>query len=300
MTAQRSLDGPLIDLIRDGVPDLADAHGRDYDVPVWNALVRTAMSATQRGHGFDQWIVYVTESRSHLGQQARRMGGRKDRSDREWREHLGKCWNRAQEVIAARPTITPEHIAERIAAVRATVADGETRLEDDERAVLAAVAELAEHHGTTRPACPRREVQGLAGISDPRTRVALSSLISRGVLTIARRGRAGDLGKRRATLLRLPGGDVLSRLTLAETHTPPEDKTYGSSHKTYGFSATPARSEQETTDVDLAELSHAHLLIEEIKRQVRADLLAELRGQEEQHEPTALPTNVRPIRRASA
>ena len=59
-TTQQSLDGPLTDLIRDGVPGLADAYGRDFDVPVWNALVRTAMSATQRGQGFDQWLPLVT------------------------------------------------------------------------------------------------------------------------------------------------------------------------------------------------------------------------------------------------
>jgi hypothetical protein len=228
------------------VPGLADAYGRDFDVPVWNALVRTAMSATQRGQGFDQWLPLVTESRSHLGQQARRMGGRKDRSDREWRAHLGKAWDKALSVVAARPTIDAEHIAGLIAAVRATVSDADADLTDDERAVLSAVAALAEHHETTRPACPRREVQKLAELSDPRTRAALSPLVDRGVLAVARRGRAGSEGKRRATLYWLPSREGLAALSGPKTHTPPQYKTYGFPHKTYGFPPAPEPTEQET------------------------------------------------------
>lgn len=306
MTAHQSLDGPLIDLIRDGLPDISDAHGRDYDVPVWNALVRTAMSAAQRGQGFDEWLPLVMESQSHLGQQARRMGGRKDRSHREWQQHLGKAWDKAQEVITARPTIDAEHIADRIAAVRTAAADGEARLEDDERAVLAAIAELAEHHGTTRPACPRREIQRIAELSERRAGAALASLIDRGVMTVARRGRAGVEGKRRATLYRLPSGEALSALRAgARSHTPSGDKTYGFTHKTYGFTPEPTRPEptnpdQETPAVNLADLNHAHLIIEEIKRQVRADLLAELALRQETTAAAPLPSNVRPLRRRPA
>jgi hypothetical protein len=229
--APGSLDGPYLDLIRDGVLDLGDTYGAQHDRLVYAALVQTAMSASQRGHAYHQWHALLGESVSRLGHQARRAGGRKDRSDPSYHRLLTKAWDEALEVVAERPALCPADRAVLIDAVRRVIADADAALSDDERAVLNAACTLAEQYGTVRPACPRREVQKLAGIPDGRARAALRSLHERGVLPVARKGRTALVKEdRRATLRRLPSHAVLDSLT----HTSPEEKTYGLAHQAYG------------------------------------------------------------------
>src|SRR4051812_16841319 len=155
--APGSLDGPYLDLVRDGVPDLGNTYGAQHDRLVYAALVQTAMSASQRGHAYHQWHALLGESVSRLGHQARRAGGRKDRSDPSYHRLLTKAWDEALEVVAERPALCPADRAVLIDAVRRVIADADAALSDDERAVLNAACTLAEQYGTVRPACPRRE-----------------------------------------------------------------------------------------------------------------------------------------------
>ncbi len=59
----RPLAGPYVDLVHDGVPDLGDTYGREYDSAVWDGLVRTALAAGWAGHTYYQWATDVDRGR---------------------------------------------------------------------------------------------------------------------------------------------------------------------------------------------------------------------------------------------
>ena len=66
-TGRRALPGPIVDLIRDGIPDgTYNARGHRG---VWQALVRVALSAVQRGHTETDLAAYITARGSRLGTQ---------------------------------------------------------------------------------------------------------------------------------------------------------------------------------------------------------------------------------------
>jgi hypothetical protein len=208
VTGRQSLGRLYLDLIRDGA-DVDGCHGDEYDRQVWRALVRSAMSAAQCGQELDQWHALVSESISTLGQQARRKGGRQDRSHAEHRKLLLDAWTTAEQRIAERPTMTAQDRAAHIATVRHLCADA--KLTDSERAALGAACDLADKFGTIRPALPWRRVQELAGLTERSTKSALASLQLKGLLVAVP---AGD-GRWRAAcgpqaserlLPALPGG----------------------------------------------------------------------------------------------
>ncbi|SNR95333.1 hypothetical protein [Blastococcus mobilis] len=244
MTGRRSSLGRLyLDLIRDGVGvDGCDAD--EHDRQVHRALVRSAMSAAQCGQQFDEWITLVRESISRLGQQARRRGGRQDRSDHDLNMLLLETWSTAEKRIAERPTMTAQDRADYIAAVRDFCADADTKITDTERAVLAAACDLAEQHGTIRPALPWRRLQERSGLSERATKSGLASLRVKGLLVLHRRGSASrDPSRRRANVFHLPAADTLA----AHAGVPytPRGLTYGTSQaqrQTYG---TPTNHQNE-------------------------------------------------------
>src|SRR4051794_7471548 len=150
------------------------------------------MSAAQCGQELDQWHALVSESISRLGQQARRKGGRQDRSHAEHRKLLLDAWTTAEQRIAERPTMSAQDRAEYIATVRDLCADADAELTDSERAALAAACDLADKFGTIRPALPWRMVQELAGLTERSTKSVLASLQRKGLLVLYRRGTAAD------------------------------------------------------------------------------------------------------------
>ncbi|SET33196.1 hypothetical protein [Geodermatophilus poikilotrophus] len=210
---ERALGGTYVDLIRDGA-DVADDYGAEYDRRVWKALNSTAISAMQAGYDFARWTSFLDEAASSLGRQARRAGGRKERSTRAYRQLLGKVWDNAEKFVKAHPLPTDAEVAVRIAGVREFVADADVDIAASQRAVLAAACDLAEQHGTTRPALPLHELVARTGLTQKAVRHALAKSDGEGLLT---RERAGDVRRRRAALYRLP-----SPATLAGARTPPK------------------------------------------------------------------------------
>ncbi len=77
---QRALDAYFLDLIRDGVPDLGNTNGAEYDRLVWQALNSTALSAIHCEWDYAYWSYLLDEAASHLGIQARRSGSCRERS----------------------------------------------------------------------------------------------------------------------------------------------------------------------------------------------------------------------------
>jgi hypothetical protein len=77
---QRALDAYFLDLIRDGVPDLGNTNGAEYDRLVWQALNSTALSAIHCEWDYAHWSYLLDEAASHLGIQARRSGSCRERS----------------------------------------------------------------------------------------------------------------------------------------------------------------------------------------------------------------------------
>jgi hypothetical protein len=251
VTGRQSLGRLYLDLIRDGA-NVDNCDGDEHDRQVHRALVRSAMSAAQCGQQFDEWMVLVRESISRLGQQARRRGGRQDRSDSEFHRLLLDAWTTAEQRIAERPTMTAQDRAGHIAAVRAFCADADAKLTDGERAVLDAACALAEHYGTIRPALPWRRVQELSGLGERATKSALGSLRGRGLLVLHRRGTAATSpDRRRANVYLLPTPGALA----AHRGVPytPRGLTYGTPTRpmqTYG-TPQPSHSQEETAVVTL-------------------------------------------------
>jgi hypothetical protein len=226
VTGRQSLGQLYLDLIRDGAD--VDGCGDEYDRQVWRALVRSAMSAAQCGQELDQWHALVSESISRLGQQARRKGGRQDRSHAEHRKLLLDGWTTAEQRIAERPTMTAQDRAAHIATVRHLCADADAKLTDSERAALAAACDLADKFGTIRPALPWRKVMELSGLTERQTKGAMASLQRKGLLVLYRRGTAADeqhAGRRRANVFHLPTPEAIA----AHAGVPysPRGQTYG-------------------------------------------------------------------------
>jgi hypothetical protein len=210
-----------IDLVRDGVADLGDAVAKEYDRQVYRALVRVAMSARQAGYDYARWSYLLDESTSRLGLQARRAGGRRERTPHSYHQLLAKAWDTAARVIAERPARTAEQVVEHLARLRLYVVEAGD-LTVGEREVLGAAVTLGEKHGTLRPALPWRALAEVSGRTERQTKTALAGLQRKGLLTLARRGRASASGGR-ANLYHLPGLDRL----LQGAHTSPDYVTYG-------------------------------------------------------------------------
>jgi hypothetical protein len=227
VTRRISLGRLYLNLIREGA-DVDGCHGDEYDRQVWRVLVRSAMSAAQCGQGLDEWMVLVRESVSRLGQQAKRKGGHQDRSDVERDRRLLDAWATAERRIAERPTMTAEDRAAHVATVRDLCVDADAKLTDTERTALSAACDLADKHGTIRPALPWRMVMELSGLTERQTKGALASLQRKGLLVLYRRGTAADekhAGRRRANVFYLPTAEPSP--PTEGSHTAPEDRPMG-------------------------------------------------------------------------
>ncbi len=207
---KRALPGPIVDLIRDGVPPAALKAGGD--LAVWRALVRTAASACQRGQTRTEWEALLGESRSRLGAQARLKKGRTERTNRDYHRVLNNAWTRAAKwLLTADPAISAEQIRERADTVTAVAADPETPLPDAYRAVLAHAANVARRNGTTRPALPRRAVAEATGLTERTARTTLGALHLDGLLRLEVAGRSSsDPRRQRAALYQLPDAAALT------------------------------------------------------------------------------------------
>ncbi|MCZ2804333.1 hypothetical protein O2W18_04395 [Modestobacter sp. VKM Ac-2983] len=199
----------MIDLIRTGVPPAElRAHG---DRAVFNALVRTASSAVQQGWDFPLWAALISEAKSVLGHQCRVKSSGKEKTRARYEKTLQEAWDKAAGwVKAAPPPFTREDALSHVATVRTWVADAEVDLTDADRAVMAAAVELAEYHGTTRPALPRARMVELSGLGERTVRNSLARLNRRGLLVQVDPGRSSaQSGRRRAALYLLPSEEAM-------------------------------------------------------------------------------------------
>lgn len=205
----RALPGRMIDLIRTGVPPAELRTSGDR--AVYRALVRTAASAHQRGQSFPEWAELVGQAASTLGRQAKLRSSGKEKTRAAYEKTLRNAWDAAGKwLTTAAPALTRDDALAHVAVVRDWVADADSPLDDDERAVMAAACVVAARNGTTRPALPRRALIQETGLGERTVRTVLDRLDARGVLRLEVPGRSGaDIGRRRAALYRLPDTDGL-------------------------------------------------------------------------------------------
>jgi hypothetical protein len=209
VTLNRALPGRTIDLIREGVSP-ADLRERG-DRAVYSALVRTAMSACQRGWDCWEWEAEVQAAQSHLGQQVRLRVGAKPRTAKAVVAMLSDAWEAATVKVSESPATGRDAAFVTAAALRDFVADPDSPLQDAQRAVLAHAAAMATTYGTDRPALPRRDLQEASGLGLTALRTVLRGLHDAGLLVLVDPGRSGgpNVRKRRAALYRLPSPDAL-------------------------------------------------------------------------------------------
>jgi len=204
----KALPGPVIDLIRDGVPR---AELRAYGgKAVWSALCRTATSALQRGWTYPEWCAEMTATRSTLGRQARLERGRRDVGATRTVKTLHKAWTRAEHYLTEAPApMTADDARTEIRTIRDNLDTANTWPENPiDKAALATALTIAGANGTNRPALPRRTIAAAVGITESQARRALERLERADYLRTDTRGQpAGpDARTRRATLYRLASG----------------------------------------------------------------------------------------------
>lgn len=209
MTLDRALPARTIDLIREGVSP-ADLRERG-DQAVFSALVKTAMSACQRGWDCWEWIEVVHDARSHLGQQLRLRGGAKLRTPQAIQKTMDAAWEAATLRVSESPATGRDAALATAGTLRDFVADPDSPLGGAQRAVLAHAAAMAMQYGTDRPALPRRSLQDATGLGLTALRTVLRDLHDAGLLVLVDPGRSGgpSARKRRAALYRLPSPAAL-------------------------------------------------------------------------------------------
>lgn len=195
----RALPGPMIDLVRDGVPD------RDLRVSgghaVRRALLRTATSACQRGWAYSEWVALVDSRASNLGTQTRLDHRRVERPRRAVERAYRTVWEEAARWVAeAPPPFTKADALNRVEDIARTAATAD--LDVNERRVMTYALDVARSIGTDRPALPRRGVAEGTGLSEKSTRCAIERLIDAGWLVLEERGIPSPRGGR-ASLYRL-------------------------------------------------------------------------------------------------
>ncbi len=203
----RALPGPMIDLIRDGVPaqQLKASGGR----AVYKSLWRTAASACQRGLDQWEWEEYVLQPQSELGRQLRLRDGRSQVPEDRVRKTLDRVWDQAtawtseqeppatrQELLLrARPSLT---------AARRKLEDPDASLTAPDRRVLGFACSEIERRGLERVTLPWRAVRDATGLGERTVKNSLQRLVSSRHLLVAVAGRSGQGPSRRATVYRLP------------------------------------------------------------------------------------------------
>lgn len=218
----RALPGPMIDVIRDGVP--ARALRERGGAAVWGALVSTAMSARQRGWGFPEWAGLVSETRSMLGRQARLDRGRRDIGPRRYERTLRRAWEAAGRAVAESPPQTADQVRDAVdEAIPALdgLPESAWTLPPRDRLVLRWVLAEAARRGMTRPATPARAVEAATGVPRAEVSRALARLRTAGWIELHSRGQRGEGGSGRASLHTVRPVRILARLhAAAAAHTP--------------------------------------------------------------------------------
>ncbi len=158
----RGLPGWAVDLIRGGVRSRALDNGGDR--AVWNALFKTACSASQRAWDRWEWEELVLRTGHRLGQQVRlKKGGRKERTPAQVAALLDDCWDKATVWVSERPPA--DHRADREAARRVLdrMADPAFPIRDVDRAVLKHAASEALRLDSVTPMLPRADIVTATG-----------------------------------------------------------------------------------------------------------------------------------------
>lgn len=152
--SRRSLPGPIVDLVRDGLLPPASADAKR----VYGALVRSAMSACQRGWSYSDWHAFVIDPRSQLGVQVARTHARAPRT-------LSQAWDRAIAKVESNPPMTCDEARDAASCVEAAIA-ADARIDCETRLVLQHAVDFARRQGTLRPALPWRAVRDETGGSE--------------------------------------------------------------------------------------------------------------------------------------
>ena len=186
---RRAMPGWAVDRIRCGVPgdELRDHGGSKA---VYGALVSTAMSAMQSGHGWPDWHAAVTSHESRLGQQARLDNRRRYIGAARYLKMLESAWHRAGTRITNSPPFTSEDIRQRardLLEMLDRTPWTATTVATDQHVYRHALSE-AERRGHTRPVLPVREIAAASGISKSAASRSLHRLADAGLLRLHRRG----------------------------------------------------------------------------------------------------------------
>lgn len=222
----RALPGPMIDVIRDGVPAraLRDRGG----AAVWGALVSTAMSAQQRGWTYPHWAGLVSETRSLLGRQARLDRGRRDIGPKRYERTLRRSWEAAGRAVAESPAQTATEVREAVnETLRALdrLPESAWPLPPRDRLVLRWVLEEAARRGMTRPVTPARAIEAETGVPRAEVSRALARLRAEGWIELHSRGARGAGGSGKASLHTVKPARVARLLRDATVARSPEPPT---------------------------------------------------------------------------
>lgn len=227
----RALPGPILDLIRDGVPaaDLASAESRRA-MPGWavdrirdgvpsselrahggtkainGALVSVAMSAIQAGQTWPEWHAALTSPESNLGRQSHLDRRRRDIGPRQHLKNLQSAWRRAESRIAESPPFSADDVrrrARRLLDDDPMIPWTATRCTVDRLVFRHAIGEAAAR-GHTRPTLPVRSITETTGVSKSAAARSLNRLTEAGLLQLHRRGDRGADSKRAAVYVVVP------------------------------------------------------------------------------------------------
>lgn len=205
----RALPGPVIDLIRDGVPEL-EVKRRGADRAIRAALIRTAASAHQRGWTRVEWTDLVDQRANLLSRQVHVQANGTEYTARHVERAYRTAWEEAARWVTedAAPAFDRASALARVEDLTAAAATADMSARD--RAVLDYAHLFALSVGTDRPALPRHAVVAHTGLGEKAVRLALASLVQLGWLHLEVPGRRGTV-LRRASLYRLtlpPGAAI--------------------------------------------------------------------------------------------
>jgi len=193
---RRNLPPTMIDLIRDGIPNPGSDKRRTY-----NAAVKTAMSAKQRGWTFAEWQSLLLERNSELGIQIFRQTGKAE-------PVLARAWQQAQSRIEESPALTPAQARRQLDAVEDQLTT--MQLAPAARLVAQYAIDRGRELGTIRVALPWRDVVAQTGLSESIVKRQLSKRAG-GILRLAERGRPGLHGKANLYWVERPTSPVSRR-----------------------------------------------------------------------------------------
>lgn len=306
----RALPGPMIDLIRDGVPawDLRQRGGK----AVYAALCRTAASAAQRGWDSWEWQALIEQPASRLGTQVRLRDAIRVRSGKAVAKLYDGAWDSATAWLHTQPLAFTRkemaaHARKRAGLLMQLVADPDFTLTDPDRVVLAYACAQASERGMDRVALPRRTVARDTKLGERTVRNALLRLDDRGLLTLAEAGKPGTY-KPRANLYRLgllpvvpvPVNGSVGRL--AEICGTPSDDELGTptlaGQRSVGPPPLPLAAEQTQEGAHMVTLTLSAANAEELARAlalIRRETAVDVRTEVEEPVGTSR-ANVTPLR----